>query len=843
MSGGVWSLLRVFAALLSHWRRRPAQLAALLVGLASATALWSGVQALNAEARRSYDQAAALLGGAATDSVVAKGGGVFSREAFATLRRAGWAVSPVLEGRVVLAASDAAGAETATAPRAVRLIGVEPLSLPSEAAAAGAALETVDADGLAAFVRPPWRALAAPQTLEALGLSAGDTARLTDGGRTPPVAVAPSLAPGVLLVDIGAAEGLLGREGVISRLILDRAASRPSASIETLLGSGYRVETAGGDADLARLTDSFHLNLTAFGLLSFLVGLFIAHAAVSLAFEQRRASFRTLRALGASARMLAAALALEILAFATLAGLAGAALGGVIAAALLPDVAESLRGLYGAGVSESLTLSGGWWLSGVGMSLAGALLAAAQSLWAAYRAPIIASAGPEAWRRAEARRLATQRWAAAALLAAAAALASGVLPGRIAGFALLACLLLGAALLLPSFLVAAAAWGAAAARRPLTLWFWADGRQRVGGLSTAMAALLLALSTNIGVGAMVGGFRDAFEAWLDQRLSADLYVAVADAAEARRTADWLTSRPDVAAVLSSWRTPIRLDGGPVDLRGFQDHPIFRANWRMLSQAESHWSETAEGRGALLSEQLARRLGLGVGDPLEIDAPDGPWRLEVVGVYADYGNPRGQISVAAHALQARFPAAAPESHGVVLTNAASAATVMAALGAAFELPETSMIDQGALKAYSKNVFEQTFLVTSALNTLTLGVAGAALLASLASLSGARLAQLAPLWALGVSRRRLLALDFLKTLALALLTALAAIPLGVAVAWCLVAVVNVQAFGWRLPLSHFPQDWARLTLLALAAAAASTAPVIYRLARTPPARLAQILAQER
>ena len=37
------------AALLSHWRRHPLQLAALVVGLALATALWSGVQALNAE--------------------------------------------------------------------------------------------------------------------------------------------------------------------------------------------------------------------------------------------------------------------------------------------------------------------------------------------------------------------------------------------------------------------------------------------------------------------------------------------------------------------------------------------------------------------------------------------------------------------------------------------------------------------------------------------------------------------------------------------------------------------------------------------------------------------------
>ena len=48
------------AALLSHWARHRVQAALLLVGLALATALWTGVQAINAEARASYDAAATM---------------------------------------------------------------------------------------------------------------------------------------------------------------------------------------------------------------------------------------------------------------------------------------------------------------------------------------------------------------------------------------------------------------------------------------------------------------------------------------------------------------------------------------------------------------------------------------------------------------------------------------------------------------------------------------------------------------------------------------------------------------------------------------------------------------
>ena len=59
MKRALWTL----AVLLSHWRRHPMQLATLLIGLISATALWGGVQALNQQARTSYDRAAATFGG------------------------------------------------------------------------------------------------------------------------------------------------------------------------------------------------------------------------------------------------------------------------------------------------------------------------------------------------------------------------------------------------------------------------------------------------------------------------------------------------------------------------------------------------------------------------------------------------------------------------------------------------------------------------------------------------------------------------------------------------------------------------------------------------------------
>ncbi len=167
----------------------------------------------------------------------------------------------------------------------------------------------------------------------------------------------------------------------------------------------------------------------------------------------------------------------------------------------------------------------------------------------------------------------------------------------------------------------------------------------------------------------------------------------------------------------------------------------------------------------------------------------------------------------------------------------------ALRAEFGAGVGRLLDQASLKGVSLRVLERTFVVTAALNALTLGVAGIALLTSLLALSNLRLPQLAPIWAAGIPRCRLIQLEMLKTVCLGLFTALLSLPLGLLVAWCLVAVVNVQAFGWRLPLHLFPVQWLQLFDLALLTALLASIPPMIRLARTSPTQLAKIFADER
>lgn len=788
-------------ALWSHWRRNPLQLFTLLAGLVLATALWCGVQAVNAEARASYDAAAATLGEGQFDQLLPAEGDSIAQATYIALRRAGWQLGPVLEGRL----GD------------VRLVGLDPLTAPTGFGVAGQG----EAFDLAEFFRTG-PIFANAQTAEALR-------GLTDR----PVRIDSNIAPGTAITDIGVAQELLNRPEALTRLVIapdQPLTAPPLADIAPQLAR----QSAGAEASVGRLTDSFHLNLTAFGLLSFAVGMFIVHGAIGLAFEQRRALVRTLRALGVPLSRIIGLMIGELLVIAVIGGLIGVVLGYVIAALLLPDVAATLRGLYGAEVSGNLQLRPVWWVSGLAIAVLGTGLAASGALAKIARLPLLASGQSRAWAMASGPARKVQAVIAAGLIAVAGGIAifgSGLL----AGFMLLGGLLIGAALALPLILDGLLWLAQARTKAAKWQWFWADTRQQLPGLSLALMALLLAMAANIGVATMVSSFRLTFVEFLDQRLSSELYVSARSEDESAALQSFLAPRThEVLPVVS---VDAQLAGLPAELYGARVGPTYQENWRFLENGPAPWAAVASGEALVINEQLARRAGLWVGDSLAIGQGVA---LPVAGVFGDYGNPIGQAIIAEGLFNRLHPGVLPTRFGLRTDDPDQ---LRQALRDEYGLPEGNLIDQAGIKAVSLRVFERTFTVTDALNVLTLAVAGFSIFMSLLTLAAMRVPQLAPAWALGLTRADLGRLELLRAVILALLTAVLAIPLGLALAWVLLAIVNVEAFGWRLPMFLFPGDYATLGGFALIAAVIAAGWPAWRLAKTPPSDLLKVFAHER
>lgn len=797
-----------FPALLSHWRRKPLQLLTLVLGIALATALWSGVQAINSEARASYARAASVLEQGSLAQIVAQDGTGIPTEIYGKLRRSGFKVSPVIEGTLRIGTNR------------IRLVGIDPLTMPK----GSDALRVTSGGELTSFFSPAGQLLLSSKTAERVRENTDMSIRIDE-----------SVPEGAAFVDISVADRLLDKDGRIDRLAVASGQEISAIALKEL-SPRLILRKPAEQPDVARLTDSFHLNLTAFGFLSFIVGLFIVYSATGLTFEQRRGTFRTLRSLGISLRQLTTMLVLELSMLALASGVIGVVLGYLVASVLMPGVAATLRGLYGASVSGSLSIRPDWWLAGLAMALAGTAISSAQSLYRVWKLPILAAAQPRAWARESMRGLLIQAATGGALLILAGVLAIAA-SGLVAGFAVLGCLLLGATLMLPAMLATFLAAMQRTSRSALVEWFWADTRLQLPGLSLALMALLLALSANIGVGTMVSSFRLTFIGWLDQRLAAELYVTAKDEAEAARLRAWLPSRS--TSVLPIWSVDGDVTGEEVQIFGVADDPTYREHWPLIASQDDVWGKIAKGEGALINEQMWRRGAAQMGE--EVAMPGG-WNARVVGVYSDYGNPNGQVIIGIDTLVAHYPQVAKLRYGVRVAPERSIG-LKRQLIEEFGLPETSIVDQASLKSQSRAIFDQTFKVTGALNVLTLAVAGFAMFSSLLTLSGIRLPQLAPVWAMGVRRRDLAKYEIVRTLALWLATFVTAIPVGLVLAWVLLARVNAEAFGWRLPMYVFPMDWLLLGAIALLAALASVLLPVRRLATINPADLLRIFANER
>lgn len=785
-------------ALLSHWKRNPVQLFAFLAGLALATALWTGVQAINSEAKASYDAAAATLGEGQYDQLIPRQGNTLPQQAYVNLRLAGWLVSPVIEGQL----------------NGVRVVGLDVLTAPSGL-------------GAAQMNGAPARAsLGSDPPLFANAETARALEQVTD------ILVDPGVAPGIAVGDVGVVQRLLERDD-LSRLIV--LPVQPVLQPELAeIAPTLRLQSSQQAADLAQLTDSFHLNLTAFGLLSFAVGLFIVHSTIGLAFEQRRGMIRTLRSLGLPLRLLIMLIVLEMLSLALIGAGIGIVLGYLIAAFLLPDVAATLRGLYGAQISGALELRTDWWLSGFVITLLGTCAALTGRLWQIWRMPILTSVRPRAWGIAGAGRFRSLTCLALVLLLAAAALLIWA-KGLLAGFVLLACLLVGAAFALPALV----AWALRCLEKrsvaPVSQWFWADTRQQLPGLSLALMALLLAVSANIGVSTMVSSFRLTFTGFLDQRLAPELFIDVETPEESAALQAFLKERD--REVLPLLVAQAQIARQPVRLLGIRVGPTYRENWVFLSETSDAWDQVAAGTAVVVNEQLARRAKLWVGDRVMVTQD---LTLPIAAVVGDYGNPNGQVILSEAVFQEIYPHVTALQFGV---RTQEMSTLRAEIASQLGLPRNTMIDQAALKAVSMEVFERTFTVTQALNVLTLGVAGFAILMSLLTLADQRLPQLAPVWALGLTRQQLGRLELGRAIALAVLVFMCAVPLGLALAWVLLSIINVEAFGWRLPMFFFPKDYAVLGGYAVLAAVLSAAWPALRLMRIPPSALLKVFANER
>jgi putative ABC transport system permease protein len=163
-------------------------------------------------------------------------------------------------------------------------------------------------------------------------------------------------------------------------------------------------------------------------------------------------------------------------------------------------------------------------------------------------------------------------------------------------------------------------------------------------------AITLSLAFVLGLGGHMGAIKGTMVRWMDDVLTSDFYVR-ASASFSRPDFRFpaslrgeLLRLPGVRAVESYRRATVEIRGEPVVLATIEMGPLMDRTKRDFVEGDEpsvRRGLTREGKCAV-SDNFARRFGLGQGDPVTLETPDGIARIPIAGVFRDYTSDRGTI---------------------------------------------------------------------------------------------------------------------------------------------------------------------------------------------------------
>ncbi|HSJ26187.1 MAG TPA: FtsX-like permease family protein [Longimicrobiales bacterium] len=810
--------------------RHPLQLALAVLGVLLGVAVVVAVDVAAGSARRAFLLSAEAVSGRATHVIRGGPAGV-PGDVYVRLRvDLGLdSVAPVVDRYVRV---ETAGG----ASRVLRLLGVDPFAERAFRSYVAPGPGQLDFSALLA------RASLMPGAATAgeLGLEPGDSVRATTGTRTvtaliggvlePTDALARRALADLVIADIATAQEVTGfraLDRIELRVSDDADGAAVLDAVRGALPAGLELlETEALTGATVRMTRAFETNLTALALVALVFGMFLIYNSVTFSLVRRRPLIGLLRAQGVTAGGVTGLVLLEALLIGVVATALGMAAGVLLGSQLVALVARTVNDLYFTVAVSSVHVSGVTVVKGaalgVGATVAAAFLPARAAAYAAPRQSLARSTLERGTRR-------QARWltvAGAAVLAVAVLMLAVPSRSIVLGFAALFVLILAAALLTPALTLAlsAALRPAVAAAGPVGRLAARSVPASLSRTAPAIAALSVALAVGIAVTIMVGSFRAGVETWLDRSLQADLYISAPDFG-ADRTDGVLDPAflEDVATVhgvagITRYRHAnllagddiVRVIGVDLDLRHYDAFELLDGT------AAAVWRDFAAG-GVLASESFAWRRGLETGESVRLATGVGPRELTVAGVFRDYASEQGVLFIDGASYRRLWPGDdAVTNIAVWLADGHDADVVLARVRALPSAGGISARSNRGLREATIVVFDRTFVITGVLRLLALIVAFVGVTGALMALHLERQREVAVLRATGLTPRQVWGLVGAQSGLLGFIAAILAAPLGLAMAWAMVHVINRRSFGWSFDLVAGSTPFLEAALVGVAAA---------------------------
>ncbi len=634
---------------------------------------------------------------------------------------------------------------------------------------------------------------------------------------------------GLVITDISLAQVILEMEDHINRIDLILDGDGPAEKIQDLIGEDlFLVETDQQNLAVRGLSQSFETSLTAFSMLALFMGIFLIYNTVSFSVTRRHRLHGILRAIGATRSNIFFTVMAEVMVYALIGSVFGVLLGILLGNGAVQAVVATVSEMY-----FTLTVSQ---THIAGFTIAKGLLAGILAAFVSGFFPALSAAGTRPvslmHRTVSEKgfnRVVPGLFICGLLILAAAGLLMRTAPTHAGSdFTGLFMIFFGAALMTPQLIrifvriLLAAGMGALGMMVKMAL---RNITRSLRQTSVLMASLMVVTSVYIGIEVMTGSFRLSIIQWVDDHIGGDIHVSSADLLARSLDPDLVDKirhLPQVTSLSAYNIHPVfSRASGKVHLFSYQsDQSVKRWSW--TAAPEEELNTLLEEGWIFVSEIFARQHNVmpRQGAAAVLETQKGPVPFKVAGIFRDFFMGGGRVVVSPDTMAHFWGHDDITALQLFLASGTPAEPVMDTIRHMLDPKAMIEIRSGtAIKKSILAVFDNTFIITSALQVLTAIVALTGILNAVMALLLERTREIGILRACGTLTGQVRQLLLHECFFYGLISGIMAIPLGTALSWVLIHIINQRAFGWTYDMVLGPGVFFQAIALSSAAALAA------------------------
>ena len=351
-------------------------------------------------------------------------------------------------------------------------------------------------------------------------------------------------------------------------------------------------------------------------------------------------------------------------------------------------------------------------------------------------------------------------------------------------------------------------------------------RQNLSRTSVAVSAFMVALALSIGLGSMIGSFRQSLVWWMGTQLRGDLYIStITETPVPEDFYEEIKSMPGLDGVDPYRNVQVMYNGSQISVSSIDASVLQRfTRFGWLRGGNENWEAVKHG-AAIISESFSRRFGVKEGEAITLEGVNGAVKLPVQAIFYDYTTEHGLVIMDRSTYIKMFGDRTINSLGIFMNpDNPRRDKLLAEVRRKAQERNLPVLTKEQLQGNILALFDSTFAVTRSMRLLAIIVAFFGITGALLTLFLERRRDFGIYRALGFSTSQIGIMTVLEGLGMGLVSFLLSTVGGTALAIMLIKVINLRSFNWTI--FYYP-EWQPYVMTGIVAICASLGAALYPL----------------